>query len=289
MLNQAEYISFSRINTYSSCKRKYASRYIDKLERLEPVPDYLSVGSVIDSALTYAQASRTETFDDYVEEKGITFNDEKWLYFCRGIWAGRKELYNNIFGDAKVELQKPVRIDLVHRETGEMILNAKNEVMYLFGYVDGDEKEKPIIHEIKSTAGATDALFTEHRFKGQTQLYALMTEVEKGFLPGVKYHYIEKPSRAKRKKAETEEQFYDRLFNIGKNPTIVSRPIIHYSRDEINETFDYYFETVKKSLDGEPCKNKDSCFQFGNRCEYFGHCWNSQVKDNDWIKKNAEK
>jgi len=276
MLNQAQIISFSRLNVLTSCAEKYRNQYILKLKRLEPMPDSMSVGKFIDQALGSVGSERIVTFDDFLSENGISFVDEKWLHFCKGIYFARRNLHKRIFKGQKVKLQQPVIIELYDRDTGELLLNENDDPISLIGYLDAYNEKKKRIIEIKTVSKFSDEILKEYRLKGQTQLYTIgiMSLYDLKKIPEVEYIFINKPS-IRLKKKETEQEFFERMFAAGKEPEI-SAEIVQYSEKEIEETIIYFYDLVKHNLSAEPCKNRNSCLEYGNKCPYFGYCWKDQ-------------
>jgi len=91
MLNQADVLSFSRLNVLTSCAEKYNNQYILKRYHLEPFPDYFSVGGFVDRMLESIKSERIVSFYDFLEENKISFLDQKWFHFCLGMWQDRKK------------------------------------------------------------------------------------------------------------------------------------------------------------------------------------------------------
>lgn len=287
MLEQAKHMSFSRLNVLSSCRMKYNYKYIEYRESPDPVPDFLNVGKIIDKALESAQKKEVRSFEDVLEEGKIDFLDEKWFHFCRGVWEKRRDLYEKVYGFAEVELQTPVEIYILDKETGEMIANDEGKSIPFIGYLDARDKTKNIIYEVKTVSSGIDQTFIEHKFGGQTQIYdyALIEQEGLSEIPLVIYVYVKKPLIRKGKK-ETIEEFYKRMYEKGRDVDVEFREV-NYTREELDETMAYYFDRISKDLYAEPVRDRNACWKFGNRCEYYNYCWKNQISSEPEKNENV--
>lgn len=285
MLDQAKHFSFSRLNTLSSCRMKYYHKYILKSARLEPAKDYFRVGRIVDEALKAVSTGYIDGFHDFCANEKIEFLEEKWEHYCKGIWEGRKELYSSVYGNrVNVDLQKDVNIYILDQVSGEIISDNEGNPMNMLGYLDAYHKESNTIFEVKTTSGGIDQLFIEHKFSGQTQIYAYSIKKNDNLanLPLVIYAYIKKPM-IKQKKDETSEQFFQRMYEAGLSAQVDFREV-QYTEDEVNETMQFYYDRISSDINSKPVKDRNACFNFGARCEYYGYCWKNQI-NSEPIKK----
>ncbi|MDA3900027.1 MAG: PD-(D/E)XK nuclease family protein [Spirochaetes bacterium] len=265
-------LSFSKINYFKKCGAKYRLRYIEKIKP-ETTPDYMSVGRMVDNALVLAN-EKNASFDDVIRNGEITFDDQKWYYYCKGIYDNRKELYKKVFGDDQVKLQQKISMPIIDPETGETI-DAE-----MIGYLDGESKVKAKIYEIKTASQVSENTLQEYEFGGQTQLYSFAKKEEFGMYPEVEYVFVKKPM-IRLKKSETQEEFYQRMYECGFEQEVQTFTV-HYSEAQILETVDYFFKSIKDLEVAEKNNhfylNRNECFQYGNKCEYFDMCWKNAVE-----------
>jgi CRISPR/Cas system-associated exonuclease Cas4 (RecB family) len=268
-LQKLNYVSYTSISALLGCSEKFDLRYIQHVQPIEPVPDYLHIGKVVDRVLLNAHLGHPETYDAFLNESKIEFVDRKWYHWCRGIWDGRDGFYNRVYQGAPVMLQRAVHFNILDRETGEIVLNDRGDMMRALGFIDAYEESANRIHEVKT---GDPKMIEEYAHEGQTQLYCLGIMEELGVnIPEVEYHFVVKP-RIRQRKNESEQEFYERMYNWGLFADAIHIPI-KYDRESLIETARYLIDAVQHSVSQVPTKNRHECFKWGRKCEYFNVCW----------------
>ncbi len=273
-LQKLNHVSYSSINTLLGCSHKFHLRYIERVRPDEPVPDYFHVGKLVDRALAAAVRKEPASFESVVTEERIEFADEKWRFFCRGVWDARLDIAEEVFHGADIQIQRAVHFDVIDKETGEVILNEAGDVIRALGFVDGYDPAANKIFEVKT---GDPMRLQEYAHGGQTQLYAMAIMDELGVdVPDVEYVFIKKP-KIRQKKGESDTEFHSRMYDEGINAQVIHVPVV-YEPKSLSETARYIIDAVHKSVTMQPTKNRTECFQWGAKCEYYDLCWPNAYK-----------
>jgi CRISPR/Cas system-associated exonuclease Cas4 (RecB family) len=274
-MRQLEHVSFSSINTFLRCSEKFNLRYFEHLKTDEPIPDYFYVGRLVDACLETVHAKEIWGYAEILEKRGIAFSDPKWWHYGKGLWECRSVLYSHVFtGASDMHIQKPVIYDILNKETGEIIVNDKGRTLRAVGFLDAYDPDMNRITEVKT---GDKSRLMEYAFAGQTQLYCLGIVQEYGVgIPDVEYVFIKKP-KIRQKKNESIEEFYARMFDEGRRPEVERIPV-EYDASTLEETARYLIAVVQDNVEFAPTKNRNECIQYGNKCEYFNHCWPNAFK-----------
>lgn len=270
-----DHVSFSSINTFLRCSEKFNLRYFEHLKTDEPTPDYMLVGRFVDECLRVAHHKEMWGYTEVLEKRGISFSDEKWFHYCKGLWECRGVLYSKCFPGADgLHLQRPITYDILDTETGEIIVNEKGCALQAVGFVDAYDPLNNRIFEVKT---GDPSRLEEYAFSGQTQLYCLGIMQEYGVpIPDVQYVFVKRP-KIRIKKNESPEEFYARMYEAGRTIETERVPI-EYDETTLQETARYLIGVVQDNVDFAPTRNRNECITYGNKCEYFGHCWPNAFK-----------
>lgn len=275
-MRDLKHVSFSSINTFLKCSEKFKLRYFDHLKTDEPTPDYLYVGRFVDAILEMVHRKEFFGYEELLEKRGISFADQKWYHYCRGLWECRLVLFGRVFpGENDLLIQKPITYDILNRETGEIIVNAQGKPLQAFGVLDAYDPDMNRITEVKT---GDPSRLEEYAFAGQTQLYCLGIMQEFGVsIPDVQYVFVKKP-KIRTRKNERDEEFYARMYEAGRDPEVVRVPI-EYDEQTLIETANYLIAVVQDNVEFAATKNRNSCIYLGgDKCEYFDHCWPNAFK-----------
>lgn len=274
-MRELDHVSFSSINTFLRCSEKFNLRYFEHLKTDEPTPDYMLVGRFVDECLRVAHRGEMWGYSEILEKRGIAFADMKWWHYCRGLWQCRTALYGQCFpGADELHIQRPITYNILDPDTGEIIVNEKGRALQAVGFLDAYDPACNRIFEVKT---GEPSRLEEYAFSGQTQLYCLgIMQEYKVPIPDVQYVFVKKP-KIRIKKNESEDEFFERMFQAGRNIE-TERINIEYDETTLQETARYLISVVQDNVEFTPTKNRNECIQYGHKCEYFNHCWPNAYK-----------
>lgn len=212
------------------------------------------------------------------------WQDEKWLHWCHGVFEARERIYSEIVGTQKINIQVQVDTFIYSPKSGEVLESIEKEMQKMIGFIDIASKDHSKLMEVKTSAQASEQLFIEHLFTGQTQIYvhAYMKKHGLKYVPLIEYHYIKK-SMIRIKKAESEEEFFRRIRLAGFECEIVKR-VYQYTIEQLEDTAEYYYDLVVNNLSAKPCKNRNECWTYGRRCRFYEYC--NKFPAGDELKKD---
>jgi len=312
-------LTYSALNTYRNCPRKYKLRYVDHLRPRER-PDTLAFGSTIHRALELWHGSADaphrllkvfELLDaEYAARDGDPDAKAAWLQ-AKAMMAGYAARYPR--EDFNVlELEKEFQGEIRNPATG-----AASKTFSMAGKVDGIVRlgDEAYLLEHK-TASAVDGAYLD-RLWCDTQI-ALYTHYlrEMGYpVVGVIYNVLLK-TRLKQRQGETEEEYRERKAALaaknksGKStaqrqepesnvefmarladwyskPEAFHREKIYLTQDRLDMVAEEAWEVTQQYLDARRrdsyLMNTSYCFNWSRPCEYLAYCqsnFNENVRDN---------
>jgi len=312
-------LTYSALNTFRNCPRKYKLRYIENLRRPED-PEALAFGSVIHEALRLwymlpADSHRLLTVFDFIDsqypDRGANPRQKAQWHLARAMVTG----YAGRYADEEFEVlhvEKEFEGQIRNPDTGRL-----SQTFSIAGKVDGivriDEELYLIEHKTASslTADYLDRLWTDT----QIALYCYYLR-QQGFpIVGVVYNVLLKArlqqrqgetqqeyearraalaaknksgkSTAKRQMPESDEEFQARLAEWYSRPEAFHRERIYLSEDRLAMLQEEVWEVTQQYLDanrrGKWLMNTSYCFKFQRPCEYLPYCqsgFSPVVRDN---------
>lgn len=304
-------LTYSALNTFRNCPRKYKHRYLDHLRRPER-PDALAFGSVVHGALElwYRQAvdmptvTRLYRVFDYIDaqfpqREGDEKQKHQW-HLARAMFAGYVDRYEQEEFEV-VEVEKEFQAEIRNPVT-----NRLSQTFTIAGKADGIVRVSGELYllEHKTASAITsdylDRLWTDT----QIALYSHYLR-ELGYpIVGVIYNVLLKTrlkqkageteqefearraelaaknksgrSTAKRQLPETDEEFRARLHGWYSQPSAFHRERIYLSDDRMAMLQDEVWEITQQYLDakrrGKWLLNTSNCFSFQRPCEYLPYC-----------------
>ncbi len=312
-------LTYSALNTFRNCPRKYKHRYLDHLQPREK-PESFSFGCVIHAALelwyrTAGDANRLWKILDHVDAQfpgraGDAKEKSAW-HLARAMMAGYAARYPSEDFEV-VEIEKVFTGQIRNPDTGR-----PSQTFVMAGKADGIVRLVDglylLEHKTASTIGSNylDQLWTDT----QIALYCFYLR-ELGYpIVGVIYNVLLKTrlkqhegetqeeyearraalaarnksgrSTAQRQMPETDEEFQARLAEWYARPEAFHRERIYLSEDRLAMLQEEVWEITQQYLDarrrGKWLLNTSSCFSYQRPCEYLPYCqsgFNPNVRDN---------
>lgn len=318
-VNDKTLLTYSALNTFRNCPRKYKNRYLDNLRPRERA-EALSFGSVIHSAIElWYRSQEAESrlrdvltyIDDAFENRLVDPNLMVQWHLAMAMIRGYAKRYA-IEEFEVVEVEKEFVGEIRNPDTGR-----QSQTFRMAGKVDGivrcHDGMYLLEHKTASTVDASylDKLWTDT----QIALYCYYLR-ELGYpIVGVIYNVLLKSrlkqgkgetqdeyearkaelasknksgkSTAKRQMPETDEEFQDRLTEWYSRPEAFHREFIYLSEDRLAMLQDEVWEITQQYLDarrrGKWLLNTSNCFSYQRPCEYLAYCqsgFNPNVADN---------
>ncbi len=304
-------LTYSALNTFRNCPRKYKHRYLDHLRRPER-PDALAFGSVIHGALErwHRQAADEPTttrlfqiFDyldaQFPQREGDEKQKHQW-HVARAMFAGYVDRYA-VEDFEVVEIEKEFQAEIRNPDT-----NRLSQTFVIAGKADGIVRMHGELYllEHKTASAITsdylDRLWTDT----QIALYCHYLR-ELGYpIIGVIYNILLKTrlkqragetqqefetrravlaaknksgrSTAKQQMPETDDEFRARLHGWYARPESFHRERIYLSEDRMAMLQEEVWEITQQYLDarrrGKWLLNTSNCFSFQRPCEYLPYC-----------------
>lgn len=257
-------LSFSGMSTFLSCPRKYAYRYIDKVEAEDTDTSAMDRG---------------KAFHKLVEKAGNVGADELELepYDHARVTTAYK-VYENL----QINSALPV---LNHHEV--RIIDEQHQFI---GYIDGvgiQESGKWYLGEVKTTASFDPIKWATLATDYQIALYSNFCGdfaheqfLAKEDLRGVSYRTIvmtKKRPLSVTKKRLTEESPEDYASRIAGDAKVYHQMVVPLEAAK-NDALQS-FAVVKDAIHGlrgdskKAHKNPGNCRAYNRPCEFFEHCW----------------
>jgi len=312
-------LTFSALNTFRNCPRKYKLRYLDHL-RPQQRPESLAFGSVIHKALELwyglpAESHRLLSVLDFLDatfpnRQADEAEKARW-HLARAMMIGYAQRYAEETLEV-LEVEKTFEGQIRNPDTGGL-----SQTFRMAGKVDGIVRtgEEVYLLEHKTASSLTgdylDRLWTD----SQIALYAFYLR-ELGYpVVGVIYNVLLKTrlkqrqgetqaeyearraglaaknksgrSTARRQMPESDEAFQARLAEWYARPEAFHRERIYLSEDRLGMLQEEVWEITQQYLDanrrGKWLMNTSNCFSYQRPCPYLPYCqsgFSPVVRDN---------
>jgi len=317
--NDKTLLTYSALNTFRNCPRKYKNRYLDNLRPRERA-EALSFGSVIHTAIElWYRSSNTESrlrdvlayIDDAFENRLVDSNLMVQWHLATAMFRGYAERYATEDFEV-VEVEKEFVGEIRNPDTGR-----QSQTFRIAGKVDGIVRCHDGLYLLEhKTASTVDASYLDKLWTDtQIALYCYYLR-ELGYpIVGVIYNVLLKSrlkqgkgetqeeyevrhaelaaknksgkSTAKRQLPETDDEFQARLTEWYSRPEAFHREFIYLSEDRLAMLQDEVWEITQQYLDarrrGKWLLNTSNCFSYQRPCEYLAYCqsgFNPNVADN---------
>ena len=312
-------LTFSAINCFRNCPRKFKLRYVDHLRRPES-PEALAFGDMIHGALelwhtlpadNHRLLAVLDAVDSRFPNRGIDARERACWHLARAMMLGYAERYVQEEFEV-LHAEKEFEAEIRNPDTGR-----PSQTFTIAGKVDGIVRvgDELYLLEHKTASALTsdylDRLWTDT----QIALYCFYLR-QQGFpIVGVIYNVLLKSrlqqrqgetdaefearrtalaaknksgkSTAKRQEPETDEQFAARLHEWYARPDAFHRERIYLSEDRLAMLQEEVWEITQQYLDakgrGKWLMNTSNCFSYQRPCEYLPYCqsgFNPVVRDN---------
>ena len=317
--NDKTLLTYSALNTFRNCPRKYKNRYLDNLRPRERA-EALSFGSVIHTAIElWYRSQNAESrlrdvltyIDDAFEDRLADSNQMVQWHLATAMIRGYAERYA-IEEFEIVEVEKEFVGEIRNPDTGR-----QSQTFRIAGKVDGIVRCNDGLYLIEhKTASSVDSSYLDKLWTDtQIALYCHYLR-ELGYpIVGVIYNVLLKSrlkqgkgetqeeyearkaelaaknksgkSTAKRQMRETDDEFQVRLTEWYSRPEAFHREFIYLSEDRLAMLQDEVWEITQQYLDarrrGKWLLNTSNCFSYQRPCEYLAYCqsgFNPNVADN---------
>jgi RecB family exonuclease len=312
-------LTYSALNTFRNCPRKYKNRYLDNLRPRERV-EALSFGSVIHTSIElWYRSQDTQSrlrdvlayIDDAFENRVVDANQLSQWHLATAMMRGYAERYATEDFDI-VEVEKEFVGEIRNPDTGR-----QSQTFRIAGKVDGIVRCHDGLYLLEhKTASTVDANYLDKLWTDtQIALYCYYLR-ELGYpIVGVIYNVLLKSrlkqsrgesqsefearhaelaaknksgkSTAKRQMPETDTEFQARLTEWYSRPEAFHREFIYLSEDRLAMLQDEVWEITQQYLDarrrGKWLLNTSNCFSYQRPCEYLAYCqsgFSPNVADN---------
>ena len=312
-------LTFSALNTFRNCPRKYKHRYIDCLRPREKA-ESLSFGSVIHGAIelwyrSAADSNRLWAVLDFIDQQfplrtGDDGQKATWN-LARAMFTGYASHYASE-GFEIVEVELPFTGEIRNPDTGR-----PSQTFVMAGKADAIVKRSDGMYLLEhKTASSIDANYLDKLWTDtQIALYSFYLRQLDYPIVGVIYNVLLKSrlkqktgeteaeyearrmelaaknksgrSTAKRQMPESDEEFQARLAEWYARPDAFHREHIYLSEDRLAMLQEEVWEITQQYLDarrrGKWLLNTSNCFSYQRPCEYLPYCqsgFNSNVVDN---------
>ncbi|MBN8605105.1 MAG: PD-(D/E)XK nuclease family protein [Planctomycetes bacterium] len=317
--NDKTLLTYSALNTFRNCPRKYKNRYLDNLRPRERA-EALSFGSAIHTAIElWYRSSEAESrlrdvlayIDDAFENRVVDSNQMVQWHLATAMIRGYAERYATEEFEV-VEVEKEFVGEIRNPDTGR-----QSQTFRIAGKVDGIVRCHDGLYLLEhKTASSVDASYLDKLWTDtQIALYCYYLR-ELGYpIVGVIYNVLLKSrlkqgkgetqeeyevrhaelaaknksgkSTAKRQMPETDDEFQARLTEWYSRPEAFHREFIYLSEDRLAMLQDEVWEITQQYLDarrrGKWLLNTSNCFSYQRPCEYLAYCqsgFNPNVADN---------
>lgn len=312
-------LTFSALNTFRNCPRKYKHRYVDHLQPHEK-PESLSFGSVVHGALERwyrltGDANRLWKVLDFIDAQfplrsSDPVQKDRW-HRARAMLVGYAARYPTENFEV-VEIEKVFQGEIRNPDTGR-----PSQTFVMSGKADGIVRLDGELYLLEhKTAGSIDANYLDKLWTDtQIALYGYYLRQAGYPIVGVLYNVLLKTrlkqregesqdeyearraelaaknksgkSTAQRQLPETDEEFQARLAEWYAKPEAFHRERIYLSEDRLAMLQEEVWEITQQYLDarrrGKWLLNTSNCFAYERACEYLPYCqsnFNPNVRDN---------
>lgn len=312
-------LTFSALNTFRNCPRKYHLRYLEQLQPREKA-ESLAFGTVVHSALelwyrSTGDGNRLWKVLDHVDAQypNRTSDPEQksaWQY-TRALIAGYAARYP-VEDFEVVEIEKVFTGEIRNPETGR-----PSQTFVMAGKVDGIVRLDGELYLLEhKTAASLDGNYLDKLWTDtQIALYSFYLRQLGYPVVGVIYNVLLKTrirqhegetqaefetrraalaaknksgkSTAQRQMPETDDEFAARLSEWYAQPGAFHRERIYLSEDRLAMLQDEVWEITQQYLDAKRRKkwllNTSNCFAYQRPCAYLPYCqsnFNPNVRDN---------
>ncbi len=306
--NDKTLLTYSALNTFRNCPRKYKNRYLDNLRPRERA-EALSFGSVIHTAIELWYRSQDAEsrlrdvltyVDDAFENRVVDANQMIQWHLATAMIRGYAERYATEEFEV-VEVEKEFVGEIRNPDTGR-----QSQTFRIAGKVDGIVRCHDGLYLLEhKTASTVDASYLDKLWTDtQIALYCYYLR-ELGYpIVGVIYNILLKSrlkqgkgetqaeyevrhaelaaknksgkSTAKRQMPETDDEFQNRLTEWYSRPEAFHREFIYLSEDRLAMLQDEVWEITQQYLDarrrGKWLLNTSNCFSYQRPCEYLAYC-----------------
>jgi RecB family exonuclease len=317
--NDKTLLTYSALNTFRNCPRKYKNRYLDNLRPRERV-EALSFGSVIHTAIElWYRSTDTDSrlhdvlasIDEGYENRNTDPHQMAQWHLATAMIRGYADRYTTEEFEV-VEVEKEFVGEIRNPDTGR-----QSQTFRIAGKVDGIVRCHDGLYLLEhKTASNVDASYLDKLWTDtQIALYCYYLR-ELGYpIIGVIYNVLLKSrlkqgkgetqeeyeirkaelaaknksgkSTAKRQLPETDDEFQARLVEWYSRPEAFHREFIYLSEDRLAMLQDEVWEITQQYLDarrrGKWLLNTSNCFSYQRPCEYLAYCqsgFNPNVADN---------
>jgi RecB family exonuclease len=317
--NDKTLLTYSALNTFRNCPRKYKNRYLDNLRPRERV-EALSFGSVIHTAIElWYRSTDTDSrlhdvlasIDEAYENRNTDPHQMAQWHLATAMIRGYAHRYATEEFEV-VEVEKEFVGEIRNPDTGR-----QSQTFRIAGKVDGIVRCHDGLYLLEhKTASNVDASYLDKLWTDtQIALYCYYLR-ELGYpIIGVIYNVLLKSrlkqgkgetqeeyeirkaelaaknksgkSTAKRQLPETDDEFQARLVEWYSRPEAFHREFIYLSEDRLAMLQDEVWEITQQYLDarrrGKWLLNTSNCFSYQRPCEYLAYCqsgFNPNVADN---------
>ena len=312
-------LTYSALNTFPNCPRKYKHRYIDNLRPRMKV-ESLSFGSVIHSAIelwyrSVNDANRLWKALDFIDrsfpERATDENQMAGWHLARAMFTGYASRYPTE-DFTIIEVEKTFTGQIRNPDTGRC-----SQTFVMAGKADAIVQLHDGMYLLEhKTAASIDGNYLDKLWTDtQIALYSYYLR-ELGYpIVGIIYNVLLKSrlkqspgetqdeyearhaelaaknksgkSTAKRQMPETNEEFQGRLSAWYSKPEAFHREFIYLSEERLAMLQDEVWEITQQYLDarrrGKWLLNTSSCFSYQRPCEYLSYCqsgFNPNVAEN---------
>jgi hypothetical protein len=312
-------LTYSALNTFRNCPRRYKHRYMDFLRPREKA-EALSFGGVIHGAIeiwyrSVADANRMWTVLDFLDQQfperiGDDAQIANW-HLARAMITGYASRYPSEDFEI-VEVEKEFTGEIRNPDTGRL-----SQTFVMAGKADAIVQLSDGMYLLEhKTASSIDASYLDKLWTDtQIALYSFYLRQLGYPIVGVIYNILLKSrlkqragetqeeyearraelaaknksgkSTAKRQMPETDEEFQARLAEWYGRPEAFHREHIYLSEDRLAMLQEEVWEITQQYLDarrrGKWLLNTSNCFSYQRPCEYLPFCqsgFNPNVADN---------
>ncbi|MFM9065114.1 MAG: RecB family exonuclease [Pirellula sp.] len=301
-------LTYSALNTFRNCPRKYKNRYIDNLRPRMKV-ESLSFGSVIHTAIelwyrSVNDANRLWKALDFIDrsfpERATDENQMASWHLARAMFTGYASRYATE-DFTIIEVEKTFTGQIRNPDTGRC-----SQTFVMAGKADAIVQLHDGMYLLEhKTAASIDGNYLDKLWTDtQIALYSYYLR-ELGYpIVGIIYNVLLKSrlkqspgetqeeyearhaelaaknksgkSTAKRQMPETNEEFQGRLAAWYSKPEAFHREFIYLSEERLAMLQDEVWEITQQYLDarrrGKWLLNTSSCFSYQRPCEYLSYC-----------------
>ncbi|MDZ4851695.1 MAG: PD-(D/E)XK nuclease family protein [Pirellulaceae bacterium] len=312
-------LTYSALNTFRNCPRKYKNRYLENLRPRERA-EALSFGSVIHTSIelwyrSQDVESRLQDVMVYIsgafENRMVDPNQMAQWHLANAMMLGYADRYATEEFDV-IEVEKEFVGEIRNPDTGR-----QSQTFRIAGKVDAIVRCHDGLYLLEhKTAAMVDANYLDKLWTDtQIALYCYYLR-ELGYpIVGVIYNVLLKSrlkqsagetqseyearraelaaknksgkSTAKRQMPETDAEFQARLAEWYSRPEAYHREFIYLSEDRLAMLQDEVWEITQQYLDarrrGKWLLNTSNCFSYQRPCEFLAYCqsgFNPNVADN---------